>query len=157
MAATHFLHCLTQEFCFSSFVFPKQLDGYADILLCDTAVRIRGTLTEREEEGAKILLSTAELLLNNAKLKEGDARPPSVASVQKQGSCLYLRVPSLTAPETREALEMVRFSPGDVTVLFYDASTGKTVAPKNTRTNPTSLMLGALRALLGDANVVLRI
>ena len=81
---------------------------------------------------------------------------PQKAEPQK-GACLYLRVPSLSDPKTREALEMVRFSKGDVEVLFYDASSGKTVAPKDTKTNPTSMMLGALRALLGDANVVLRI
>lgn len=138
-------------------VFPKQLEGYADILLNDTAVRVRGTLTEREDEGVKLILSEAELLLSNAKLKE-TATVSSMASGSRQakGACLYLRVPSLSDPRTKEALEMVRFAPGEVDVLFYDASSGKTVAPKNTKTNPTSMMLGALRALLGDANVVLR-
>ena len=139
-------------------VFPKQFEGYADILLGDTAVRVRGTLSEREDEGVKLILSEAELLLSNAKFKASVAAgaEPQKAEPQK-GACLYLRVPSLSDPKTREALEMVRFSRGDVEVLFYDASSGKTVAPKDTKTNPTSMMLGALRALLGDANVVLRI
>ena len=139
-------------------VFPKQFEGYADILLGDTAVRVRGTLSEREDEGVKLILSEAELLLSNAKFKASataGAEPPKAAP--QKGACLYLRVPSLSDPKTREALEMVRFSKGDVEVLFYDASSGKTVAPKDTKTNPTSMMLGALRALLGDANVVLRI
>lgn len=139
-------------------VFPKQFEGYADILLGDTAVRVCGTLSEREDEGVKLILSEAELLLSNAKFKASVAAgaEPQKAEPQK-GACLYLRVPSLSDPKTREALEMVRFSKGDVEVLFYDASSGKTVAPKDTKTNPTSMMLGALRALLGDANVVLRI
>ncbi|MBE6655373.1 MAG: DNA polymerase III subunit alpha [Ruminococcaceae bacterium] len=138
-------------------VFPKQLEGYHDILLSDTAVRIRGTLSEREEDGVKLLLSSAEPLISNAKLlQEGQAVREEKKKDKGKESCLYLRVPSLSAPETKEALEMVRFSPGDVSVLFYDASTGKTVAPKDTRTSPTSVMLGALRALLGDENVVLR-
>ena len=82
----------------------------------------------------------------------------STASMEQKGAgCLYLRVSSLSSPETKEALEMLRFSPGEVAVLFYDASTGKKVAPKNTKTNPTTLLLGALRALLGDENVVLRL
>jgi len=139
-------------------VFPKQFEGYADILLGDTAVRVRGTLSEREDEGVKLILSEAELLLSNAKFTASataGAEPPKAAP--QKGACLYLRVPSLSDPKTREALEMVRFSKGDVEVLFYDASSGKTVAPKDTKTNPTSMMLGALRALLGDANVVLRI
>ena len=138
-------------------VFPKQLEGYADVLLADTAVRIRGTVTEREDDGVKLLLSEAELLFSNAKLKEKtDASVNDAGDDKKTGACLYLRVPSLSSPVTKEALEMVRFAPGDVSVLFYDSSTGKTVAPKNTKTNPSSMMLGALRALLGDANVVLR-
>ena len=97
-------------------------------------------------------------LFTNAKLRERDESPtqPSRKNTALE-ACLYLRVSSLSAPETKEALEIVRFSPGEIPVLFYDASTGKTVAPKNTKTNPTSLMLGALRALLGEANVVLRV
>ncbi len=139
-------------------VFPKQFEGYADILLGDTAVRVCGTLSEREDEGVKLILSEAELLLSNAKFKASVAAGTESQKAEPQkGACLYLRVPSLSDPKTREALEMVRFSKGDVEVLFYDASSGKTVAPKDTKTNPTSMMLGALRALLGDANVVLRI
>ncbi len=136
-------------------VFPKQLEGYADILLSDTAVRVTGTLTVREEEGVKILLSTVEPLLTNAKLKEQGSGAKTPAK-EKKGPCLYVRVPSLSSEKTKEALELLRFSKGDTSVLFYDASTGKTVAPKNTRTNPTELLLGALRALLGEENVVLR-
>lgn len=131
-------------------VFPKQLEGYASVLLPDTAVRIRGTLTEREEDGVKVILSSAEPLTPNGK-KTGTAG----ANTQSD-ACLYLRVPSLAAKETGEALEMVRFSPGTVPVVFYDASTGKTHRPKNTGTSPSELLLGALRALLGESNVVLR-
>lgn len=137
-------------------VFPKQLEGYADVLLNDTAVRIRGTLSEREEDGVKLLLSSAEPLVTNAKCKEKKT-PSDPHPTKNDGSCLYLRVSSLSAAETKEALEIVRFSPGEVPVVFYDTATGKTVAPKNTKTNPTSMMLGALRALLGEANVVLRV
>ena len=52
-------------------VFPKQLDGYADVLLNDTAVRIKGTLAEREEDGVKLLLSSAEPLFTRDKAKNG--------------------------------------------------------------------------------------
>ena len=139
-------------------VFPKQLEGYADVLLTDTAVRVRGNLTEREDEGVKLILSTAESLLTNASLERNEKPQASAPQASdKANGCLYLRVSSLSAPETKEALEILRFSPGETSVLFYDASTGKTVAPKNTKTNPTSLMLGALRALLGEKNVVLRL
>ena len=131
-------------------VFPKQLESYASVLLPDTAVRVRGTLTEREEEGVKVILSFAELLEPNGK------KSKATETKTRSDACLYLRVPSLAAKETSEALEMVRFSKGAVPVVFYDASTGKTHRPKNTGVTPSELLLGALRALLGEANVVLR-
>ncbi len=139
-------------------VFPKQLESFADILIADTAVRVRGTVSEREEEGAKILLSSVELLRTNAQMRDrSKSRPAAAAQASdKNSSCLYLRVPSLDAPATKEALEILRFSPGGVNVLFYDESTKRTVAPKNTQVTPSELVLGALRALLGAENVVLR-
>ncbi len=137
-------------------VFPKVFEECADILLSDTAVRVRGTLTEREDEGVKIILSSAELLRDNAKMTDAAKTPTPSSGKQKKGACLYLRVSSLDAPQTKEALEILRFSPGEASVVFYDVKTGKTVAPKNTKADPTELLLGALRALLGEDNVVYR-
>ena len=74
----------------------------------------------------------------------------------KAAPCLYLRVPSLSAPQVKEALEILKFSPGEVSVVVYDAMSKKTVAPKEVKTTASALVLGALRALLGEENVVLR-
>lgn len=138
-------------------VFPKQLEAFGDRLLNDSAVRIKGSLTEREDEGVKLLLSSAELLRTNAEMQAGDAPPKAEPTAEKSTAArLYLRVPSLDAPVTREAIEILRFAPGDVTVLFFDAGTRKTVVPKNTQTKVSELLLGALRALLGAENVVLK-
>ena len=136
-------------------VFPKQFEGFADCLLTETAVRVVGTLADREDEGVKILLSSVELLRTNAEMAapQAEKKPETPKDAPPKGR-LYLRVPSLSAPETKEALELLRFAKGDVAVFLYDAETRKTVSPKNTRTDASELLLGALRALLGEANVV---
>ena len=137
-------------------VFPKQLEAYADILLSDTALRVCGTLTEREDEGVKILLSSAELLKTNAQLADEASHSTEKKGVSKTAPCLYLRVSSLRSPEVKEAMDILRFSPGEVSVVFYDTESKKTVAPRDVKTSAGALVLGALRALLGESNVVLR-
>ena len=137
-------------------VFPKQFEEYADILLADTAVRVRGTLAEREEDGVKVLLSSVEPLRTSAQMQAKSGETAAASETSKNAPCLYLRVPSLDSPQTKEALAILRFSPGDTAVLFFDESTKKAVAPKNTKTEVSTLLLGALRGLLGEENVVFR-
>jgi DNA polymerase-3 subunit alpha len=137
-------------------VFPKQLEAFGSVLLTDTAVRIKGTLADREDEGVKILLSEAQLLSTNADLQAPKTKSTDASFPPASSARLYLRVPSLDDPLTKEALEILNFAKGEVTVLLYDQKTGKTVSPKNTRTTASELLLGALRALLGEANVVYR-
>ena len=129
-------------------VFPKQYEKFQAALTVDTAVRIRGTVTEREDEGVKVIAS--EIL----PLRANGEKPQSVPDKDADSKKLYLRVSALDAPETKEALEILRFSKGDTRVLFYDSSTKKYVAPKGVSTSVNDLMLGALRALLGAANVI---
>ncbi|MBQ9736159.1 MAG: DNA polymerase III subunit alpha [Clostridia bacterium] len=136
-------------------VFPKQLSAYTDLLLTDTAVRLTGSLTVREDEGVKLILSSAELLKSNAQMRTSTAEPTEKKTAAAS-ACLYLRVSALDSPVTKEALAILRFSKGDVPVLLYESTSGKKVSPKNVKIAPSDRLLGALRALLGEENVVFR-
>ena len=127
-------------------VFPKQYEKYQADIQTDTAVRIVGNITEREDDGVKLIASQITPLRAN-----GEAVSGAQAEDAKK---LYLRVASLDAPSTAEALEILKFSRGGTRVLFYDAKTKKYVAPKGLLTDANELTLGALRALLGAENVI---
>ena len=126
-------------------VFPKQYEKYQGYLQADTAVRIKGTLTVREDDGVKVLASEVSLLR---------ADTERCASSSPSPKKLYLRVPSVNAPEAREALSILRLAKGDGVVLFYESETKKYVAPKEMRIAVSEKLLGALRALLGADNVI---
>ncbi|MBO7171128.1 MAG: DNA polymerase III subunit alpha, partial [Clostridia bacterium] len=127
-------------------VFPKQYTAYEDMLLVDTAVSVTGNLSEREDEPVKVIASSVAALRTNRQVEE--------AVTPSREKKLYLRVDSLTSGETKEAMEILKLSPGGTEVLFYEKSTKKYVKPKGILVNGSDMTLGALRALLGAENVV---
>ncbi len=129
-------------------VFPRQYEKFQAELQIDTAVRIYGTITEREDDGVKIIASEIVSLRSNG---EGGKE---LSSAPDNAKTLYLRVDSLTDAKTKEALEILKFSAGKTKVLFYESKTKKYVAPKGVSVEITDLTLGALRALLGADNVI---
>ena len=128
-------------------VFPKQYSAYADLLLADTAVSVTGSLSEREDEPVKLIASSLSALRTNSQMEVGEP-----ASQKKKK--LYLRVDSLSSPQTKEAMAVLRLSPGENEVLFFEKASGKYVKPKGILTDGKDMTLGALRALLGAENVV---
>ncbi len=127
-------------------VFPKQYEKYQAELQVDTAVRIVGSITEREDDGVKLIASSIAPLRAN-----GEKPSEPVAENAKK---LYLRVESLDAPSTKEALEILKFARGNTKVFFYETKTKKYVSPKGVSVDANDLTLAALRALLGAANVI---
>ncbi len=127
-------------------VFPKQYEASAGAIREETAVRVVGTVSERDDDAVRIhALSVSEL-------RAGGTAEKTVESAV--GKTLYLRVPSLKAPVVQEVLAILKLSRGTEKVLFYDTSVGKYVAAKGVLVDPKDMTLGALRALLGAENVV---
>ena len=127
-------------------VFPKQYAAYGDTLLADTAVAVTGNLSEREDEPVKLIASHIVPLRNNRQMEE--------AAMPAKTKRLYLRVESLSSPEAREAMAILKLSVGETEVLFYEKISQKYVKPKGVFTSCNDMTLGALRALLGAENVV---
>ena len=69
---------------------------------------------------------------------------------------LYLKVERLNSPTAKEAAEILRLSPGACPVFFYETVSARYVALKGVTVDPADMTLGALRALLGGENVVLK-
>ncbi len=127
-------------------VFPKQYEQYQPAIQEETAVRVYGSLSAREDEGVKVIASKIVPLLTDA--ERGQA--PAKESTKK----LYLRVESIHAPEAVEALAIFKLSRGKTTVIFYENNTKKYIALRGVCVNPDEMTLGALRALLGEENVI---
>ena len=67
---------------------------------------------------------------------------------------LYLRVESVNTPKAKEALSILKLSKGNTAVLFYETSTKKYIAPRGVSVSAADMLIGALRALLGQDNVI---
>jgi DNA polymerase-3 subunit alpha len=125
-------------------VFPKQYEQYQLSVREETAVRIFGSLSSREDEGVKLIAAKIEPLLTDAEM----------AQKSPEAKKLYLRVERIDSPVAKEALEILKLSRGDSAVLFYEKATKKYIAPRGVSVSPTDMVLGALRALLGRENVI---
>ena len=144
-------------------VFPRQYAQYAHLLRLDAALYIEGNLSVREDEPPKILVSQVRSLLENGRfVKEVSAEKPSVRTAptarpekvaQKPITKLYLRVPDLSCDGYRKALQTTQRIRGSVRVIFYDAS-ASSYAQTDCYTDASPTILGELRALLGEENVV---
>ena len=144
-------------------VFPRQYTQYAHLLRLDAALYVAGNLSVREDEAPKILASEIRPLLENGtfipEVKAERATPkPTVATrtepeTKRPVTKLYLRVPDLSGDAYRKALNLVEIFEGSVRVIFYDSSVSSYVQT-DMGVEASPFVLGELRTLLGDENVV---
>ena len=142
-------------------VFPKTLSEHGHALREDAVIRVCGTLSVREEESPKILVSAIEELPDNeafdrlaltkaaAKPIERKAAPAPQAPVR----ILYLRVPSLHSVQCARAKNILEIFEGSLPVSIYDAST-KIYHKQTLGFDCTAYTLGELKKILGADNVV---
>ena len=132
-------------------VFPKLLDRFATELFVENAIAAEGTLSLREGEAPKLLLSSVIRLESNKSY--GKNKADATKAVQKK---LYVKLPSLSSDACRAALSLLRAYPGSTPVLFYGEAEKRYVAVKKTGVRTDAALLSELRSLLGDQNVVLQ-
>lgn len=135
-------------------VFPKILARYGSEIYTENAVCAAGELSIREGEEPKLLLHTLVKLQNDADFaaargREGKRSEPPV---QK----LYLKVPSLSDAACERAMQLLKNGRGNAQVVFYNESQKKYVVAKNILAQTDEKTLAALKAVLGDANVVVK-
>ena len=132
-------------------IFARQYAKISYLIAEDNAVVIEGRLSVEEGEGAKILLSSAEELLNDSEYKADEAKAKPVKE-QK----LYIKLDDLSDARTAAIYRISSLNPGKCPIVLFDAGSGKYVAMKNTYISPGDKVLVRLRSLYGDANVVLK-
>ena len=125
-------------------VFARQYLGSAGLLVTESPIVVRGTISVRDEEKPKILMNSCERLLTDDEFAKD--RPQT----------LYLRVASTDTPAAVQALAELRRAPGDRPVVLYDISRARYVRLADCKVHISDSLCGTLAALLGPDNVVVR-
>ncbi len=142
-------------------VFPKTLNEQGHALREDAVVRVVGTLSVKEEEKSKILVTAIEELPDNESFERQQrmqsAAKPQLTAVPTAPSApiriLYLRVPSLESDQWARAKNILEIFEGTLPVSVYDAST-KTYHKQQLGFDCTAYTLSELKNILGTDNVV---
>ena len=143
-------------------VFSDVLERVGYLLVPDGVVSVFGSLTLRDGDIPKIIVSDVHPLLINpsfeseehqGKISLRDARtvsnPTSVSKV-------FLRIRSKDDPLYKRVRAILEIFPGTVPVIFYDDSTEQYDKGTIIGTESSELVISELRRILGDENVVLK-
>ncbi|MBQ9778638.1 MAG: DNA polymerase III subunit alpha [Clostridia bacterium] len=150
-------------------VFPKSLSEYGHLLRADSVLRVEGTLSLREDEKPKVLLSRVSELADNEHFQQQSStkrqtppvqKPAEQAaapgpSTQKAPRILYLRVPDLKGEPYKRAKNLLEIFEGSLPVSIFDAAS-KSYHKLELGFDCTPYTLGELKKLLGEDNVVLK-
>ena len=126
-------------------VFPKFYEKYSHLLNIENVVFLNGTISVREDEPCKILLSSAENLLSNLEFKE---------TVKKSTPKLYLKVNGINSPIVTQITKLLKNYSGEAEIIFFDSTTKKYVKAKDISINVNEQILSILKSLLGPDAVI---
>ena len=148
-------------------VFPSQYEKYSYLLRLDNAIFVGGNLSVRDDEDVKLLISSAEELIENSRYEEISKKPDQSvvvepkaqkassreASTPKKISKIYLRVPDLECMAYKKAKNIVDIFFGGTQVIFYDSSQSKYLN-YSIGLEASEYIINELKSILGDDNVV---
>lgn len=140
--------------------FSRQYASMASFIREDEALYIDGTVSLREDEKPKIIVSDITLLIDNLHYEERrtankesavhtEAATPRSVSPKR----LFLRVPDLEGEKYLRALNLIEIFDGTGAVVFYDSSSSKYL-PHQGGALVSELLISELKKILGDENVV---
>ena len=118
---------------------------YGFMYFLENVIWIRGSLSFRDGDKPKILISYSDNVLTDVEYAE-----------QPIGKKLYLKVKSIKLPIVTEITNLLKEYDGDTEIIFYDASTRKYVKLAGIKISTTEEILEALGDILGDDSVILK-
>ncbi len=144
-------------------LFSRQYERLSAFLRLDAAVKIDGSISVRDDEAPKILVSDIAPLIENERFtssqkaeekREGQPAPKAEQkSEPRKVKKLYLRVPKKDSAEFKKAENLIEIFPGFTPVMFYDTENGKYFACEKGM-QVTEFLLAELCEYLGKENVV---
>ena len=131
-------------------VFPKLLEKIGYELYVENAVCVEGTLSLREGEAPKLLLSNLEKLMNNDSFVKATA-----LQVQKTRK-LYIKTPSLSSPLCNKITEKARAFRGQMPIILYGNAEKRYVSVKDITVEAHPDFLLFLYETVGKENVIIQ-
>ena len=129
-------------------VFAKSYDKYYEILGEENAVIISGNLSLEEGEAPRILLSDAEVLIEDTDY-DSSAKPVEEIRV-------FIKVSDLNDKRINNLRRISSLNRGNAKVILYDESTKKYCALKDALIDPSERVLTRLASLFGEECVILK-
>lgn len=143
-------------------VFPNTLIKYGGLLQDGAILRIKGSISTREEEDKKLIcdeLQTAPKQLSQIKdelSKSKSSQKPSPSSTHKMQKGLYLRVPDADSTEYIRAKQVTDIFDGVTPLLIYFTKTNTLWhTPSSMSVDANPVMINELKKRIGDGNVKL--
>ncbi len=137
-------------------VFPKTLEGFADLLEGGAVVEVSGRLSFTEDQEPELICMKFSKPGQGG--TEGNGRRPAAQSGGSGRPGLYLKLDSKEDPRYKKAMEYLAiFDEGRTDVyLFFRDSQKLMKAPARFRAELNDTLLFALEKLLGEENVAVR-
>ncbi len=137
-------------------VFPKLLADTAKLVNVGSTAVITGRVSLREEEEPKIVCENIESVEQAAAATTASEHPVS-APEKKTREGLFLKLASRQDERLKKVQNILEYFNGSTVVYVYFTQDKElTKAPNALCTTPHPVMLGELKRILGEENVVLR-
>ena len=130
--------------------FSNVISQYGGYLRENTPVVVTGRLSLRDDKEPQIVVNRARPITDFAKDPQPEAK---LDPVRTFSGTLYLRLPSEEGKLFGKVRAILNMFPGDSTAVVYFADTRQR---RGTRCALDSRMLGELKNLLGEENVVIK-
>ena len=131
--------------------FSGALNEYGGYLKENTPVVVVGKLSLRDDKEPQVIVNRVRLISDYT--ESASQREEQPVQEIPQGSTLYLRLPNEDCKEFRKIRAIVNMFPGDGQVIVFFADTRKRMG---VRCMLHSSMIGELKRLLGEGNVILK-
>ena len=131
--------------------FSGVLNEYGGYLKENTPVVVVGKLSLRDDKEPQVIVNRVRLISDYTESAPRQEEQPTQEI--PQGSTLYLRLPNEDCREFRKIKAIVNMFPGDGQVIVFFADTRKRMG---VRCMLHGSMIGELKRLLGEENVILK-
>jgi len=126
-------------------IFPNEYQKFQHMFYTDNVVWVKGTLSIREDENPKIILTCSDIVMRDSEYLQ-----------MPKSAKLYLKVASIKLPIVTEITELLKEFDGDTEIIFFDASTKKYVRAADLKIAISDDIIDALKDILGKDNVIIK-
>ena len=142
-------------------VFPTICEKYNHMLTEGKIVKIHGRISFTEEKEPKLicdyLTAPPTELEMNSRNPEENKKPAFSNTTESSRAGLYIRVPKKDSPEYKKAIQYIEVFDGTTDLYVYYNETKTLVkAPSRLRVDPNTVLIKALKEVLGEKNVAIK-